>query len=341
MTPVLFWEIIAATALWLVACTTAAISYHRGGAAWVAKYGIPVAGPDGPSRKITGAIGDVVIVTLWLIGYVMISLACRDVAFVAMSTTAHAVLAVTVLTISVWCLYYPRTVLRKERNRAQHYLSELRRGYTVFPAYGIIFYSGVAVGIAKIILQFAHETRAFFAAKAQFLAEAQAEVAGASLLNLQVAANLERGFTDFNLLNRGVIQQLEPTVLLAVYMMIVIILVAQTPIRHCLHKDARTLGYYVTAVALAIVFLVAGTSYYFQYSSFSESYRGQLLLLSTLPVEDFDYLVRLSEMIDQVARFSGFSGFLRIFSEEGGLYVVAIAVAQFAVGALSRRAEGE
>lgn len=312
--------------------------YHRGARAWLDKFGHDGTDQNGKATRISGRWGEFVVNTFWFGGILLITLFCERALLTEFPTWKWLAILTTITLVIFGVNRHVRSVIEAETKLSDELLTELKRGYDFYRLFPYFLYLGVLLGLAKILIQFSADVETFFQAAESLLAS-QAQIAvqlGASvdLTDIQL---IERGFIEYNSLNHSIIQQLEPIMIFVIYVMFVLILLVQTPIRHSFHKDARQAGFYFSLASIFLTFFVAAGVHYFQYAKFSADYLSTIQAFAQLDFVDFSYLGRLSEILEQILDFSGFSGFLKIFAEEGGIYIVALALAQMTSSMVSKK----
>ncbi|MCP5073507.1 MAG: hypothetical protein GY947_09460 [Rhodobacteraceae bacterium] len=339
----LIWiELAIVLTMALAACGAIYGSYRRGGKAWDEKFSFTRQKPDGTTQQISGEWGEMIVVAMMFLGYALVLLIAPDYSLLTIDGWHILLLVGMTGVITTWGVLHGKRVVKRSAHRSESFRAELAAGYAYYPFFAITLHLGAFIAAVRIAHRFVDDVQRFFQNATGFLSShAETIAAAGGKIDLASAVEFERAFYLFNTLNRSVIQQLEPLVIFLSYGMVILMLVAFSPLRHSFHRDARNAGYYMAGGALAIVLIVAMTSYYFQYIYFSEQYQEQLKQVLSFAPEEFDYVVRVSEMLSQLSRFSGFSGFLRIFTEEGGIYIIVLALLQILVSAMSKRSEAK
>ena len=317
--------------IFIVNFLSLAISYRRGGKAWKEKFGYKRTIHSKGEVFVSGIWAEGWLNVIWLIGYILVSLYFFDARFWDVSfSKIVAVMAFTILIIT-GVILHPKFVLNKEKMRSEEYRKQLKDGYSYYWFFSLAMFGGAAVSAAKVFNQIFGDVQRFSKGTQQFI-DGQSKILQPTTdnIDLNLMAGIERGFVSYKLQIHDIILQYEPLMVFAIYILIVLLLLAYTPLKHSFDIGSRKIGYIVFPTVVVSLLIVALGFYYVQISNLTDTYQVLLRQFIKLEPESISQLNRLGEMLDHVMRFSGLSGFIRIFKDEGGLIVIIMALAQFA-----------
>lgn len=311
-------------------------SYRIGDKAWRDQFSLKRKG-EGSGNAPSGQLADQSVNGFLACGLITVVFSSRWFALHHVDVYRAIGLLTLYGAILFICHWYAANVIKKEYLNDPGMKQLLRKGYRPYAFYSANLYFFAFLGAALVVHNFVHEVDLFFTESQVFL-DSLTRMAGSAnaVLDTGTAVALEQHYSRYIVINRGVIQQLEPVVLFCGYIMVVLLVVGATPLRNAFYKDAKYIGYLVTALALVTIASTSLSAYYFQYQDLSASFQTTLQQVIHFQAEDAQLTGRVTEIFEQTTKFTGLSGFLKIFTEEGGIYIIGIAAAQLTASIIAR-----
>jgi hypothetical protein len=341
MSPSILAENVLLLIVSAINCSIIIISYRRGGTAWVEKFGVIKTLPDGRRRVTSGAKGELIINAIWTIGFMAVLNTGAGFSIFDMDIWHFILFAGIAFGFAKWAYFFPVDVLAQCEHRSESYRRRLRRGYTFYWIFTVNFYVGVFLTASRLVHHYTFDVSRFFVRAEGFLERHRQLISDMDMIDLSAANELLRANVEFTTINRLIIYQLEPIVVFSCFVILVLSLIAYSPLKNSFHGNTRKVGYISSAVAVGLVVITAIASYYFQYEGFAEAYKTQLFMALELPANDIEHLEVVAHTLERLLPFSGLSGFFRIFTEEGGIFVIGAALTHLGAGIVAKDVDEE
>lgn len=335
-----FLDIFVACILLICGSVLVAMSYWVGGEPWNKKYRID-------AWDKSGLYGEIALVSMTFVGFCIATVMCEDIVaerfFLRSSWEGLSPTALFVAATFIWmAVAYTKAVA--DTGRIADRLEKkspgdgelVRNAYKYYNLFALLFYFIAFASVTKIIAQLAVDMSSFAAAKESFLLEH--EVAISQLghdLGVSEARQIEQSFLNYLSLRDDVLSQLEPMIVFCAYVVVMMMVIAFTPLKDVFSGDARKSGIVVSGTGITIVLVLSIVTFFYQFVGFSEDYHESLSPLMQKDFVEISALLRLSEILREVSGHGGLGGFMSFVLEDGGIIVVAVAGLQWVASKLS------
>jgi hypothetical protein len=289
----------------------------------------------------SGAKGELIINAIWTIGFMAVLNTGAGFSIFDMDVWHFLLFTCIALGFAKWAYFFPVEVLAQCEHRSASYRRRLRRGYTFYWIFTVNFYVGVFLTASRLVHHYTYDVSKFFAKAEGFLDRHRQFISEIDTIDLASANELMRANVEFTTINRLIIYQLEPIVVFSCFVILVLSLIAYSPLKNSFHGNTRKVGYVSSSLAVGLVVITAISSYYFQYEGFAETYKQQLFAALKLPATDIEHLEVVAHTLERLLPFSGLSGFFRIFTEEGGIFVIGAALTHLGAGIIAQDVDEE
>jgi hypothetical protein len=308
------------------------MSYKKGRTAWGRLYSIELLFL-GKKTKLSGIYAGSTICTLGFGSYFIASITSVD-SLKYLSQISLICLSIFYVLIYCLCYMHSQSKIRKNAiDQIEH--TYLKEAYAYYNFYAAAFWFMALLGLIKIYIQFNHDVLGHtiwlnkFLQQTDFIASAwNKKFEDNNLMSVEVMAD------QYNEISRSLIKQLEPITFYALYWISVAIMINVTPIGRVIESTAKTVGYYIAPIFISVVIIASAWTYYSLFSTLSREAISFYQHGVSMEHSSSDSIRRLIELKAETLQFTGISGFFRIFTHEGGIYLVALAGLQALIGSL-------
>ncbi|MGB3625836.1 MAG: hypothetical protein WA989_08405 [Henriciella sp.] len=246
---------------WLAAVISVVLAYVVAGPIWKREHSMFFGDSEKP-LQLSGAVGEVVIVTAAALFLLAIDAVCEEVSpdsiLSAYPVFSAAFLVVVVIGVYAYGAYKGQTGLPGEKAR-------LTATYMVYGVFSTVVFAGICLLAALMVSEAVIDANKFSAEADEVLAQVQA------LGGMPIAAKtsgLNMAFLDTQAVLKRLEASMSPVFVFAAGLFAFNLVVRYTPLRRAFAKEAMFATYLTTFVALALVVVTGVWVYTGQYSSF-------------------------------------------------------------------------
>ena len=321
--------------------------YLYGGNLWWERHSIRFGG-DPSTLRITGAVGELVVLAMLVAGVAIVMVSCPDASLYHADGPELAFVFLWFGVIYAGAVFYSEREIDagaddkeieaiggsdqsadEEAALRKQLRQKLRKAYRVYDLYSCIVFGLGGLALAKAALQFWHDWQSNASASRHLVAQADTLLAiQPAVFNLNAIIEVERAYLSFRELLNDVLLQVEPIAFLFLYVMLMSLLVSVTPISAAYLDRARRLGSTVSLIAVIVLLAISLGSYFLHATVASRSLANSLSHLQGWSATDFRHYMRYSEIYTEVNAAGGLSGFIRALLSEAVFLVILVGVAQ-------------
>lgn len=308
---------------WLAAVISVVLAYIVAGPIWKREHSMFFGDSEKP-LELSGAVGEVFIITAGALFVAAIDQVCEEVSPVSILTTyplfCGGFFAVVLVGVYLYGVYKGMTGLPGEKKR-------LTATYMVYGVFSTILFAGICLLAALMIAEAVIDANKFSTEAALVLAQAEG-------LSGQAIAAKTSGLNMVFLDTQAVLKRLEgsmsPVFVFAAGLFAFNLVVRYTPLRRAFAKEAMFATYLTTFTALALVVVTGIWVYTGQYSNFI----GDVLNAMAPMRPDFfaaspDYNSRYTDIWLRLVDDQALLGFLSRMSDQWGGVAALLGIFQW------------
>lgn len=308
---------------WLAAVISVVLAYIVAGHIWKREHSMFFGDSEKP-LELSGAVGEVFIVTAGALFLLAINEVCEEVSPGWILTTfpvySAAFFALVVIGVYAYGVYKGMTGLPGEKTR-------LTATYMVYGVFSAVLFSGICMLAALMIAEAVIDADRFSADAGQVLTSAEALGA---LPIAEKTSGLNMVFLDTQAVLKRLEGAMSPVFVFAAGLFAFNLVVRYTPLRRAFAKEAMLATYVTTFVALALVVVTGIWVYTGQYSTFI----GDVLAAMQPMRADFfaaapDYNSRYTDIWLRLVDDQALLGFLSRMSDQWGGVAALLGIFQW------------